>query len=804
MCPSLRHTVFLVLACLLTGILLIAAPSASAQAGFTTIADPAQPTNPSGAATGGCLNGPGGVNCNNYAAKENVYISGGPIANTFGAGCFYFSVLVPGFQNGGFIDGANGNLSDTTPSNDSKSNPSEQGAGGGDTAASRIFSVDGAGNVTYPATDPACTTSPAFHATGIQPKTGRLVIQMIPFNDTTNMGGVYIAAVCVVGATDPSQCKFDAFRIKQNNTCTQSCGGNSTLTVCKFWDQNLDHTWNNDEPFIGFWPITATNVDGNGGQATQSTDNTVVGGLPGPNFGCAIFQITVPQGQASVDVTLTEGSAPADPSSQSCNLGAQTCQVTPTASWTQSAPADFSTTPPTVLTSETITVPANSDVTADQNFGNFFGQDLTVAKTATPSFTRTYAWTIAKSLVSPTGNPVEESGSSVTITYSVTASETGFTDSNWQVNGSITVTNPNGFDVTGVNVSDAVDDGGTCKVTDVNGGLNETVPANGSIAVPYSCTYSSQPTYNVTATNTATATWDKTKFGTPDASATGQKTFVFSTPTAAVNKTVTVTDTFNGGAPTTLGTLTATDSMPFTTHTYTVTQNVKITGGKCATFTNTATVTGDNFSTTTPPVTVTICNEQTGALTMGFWQNKNGQGIITGGASTLGVCNSGSWLRQFNPFSDLSSTASCSGVASYVLNVIKNAVCTSTTKTCNSMLKAQMLATALDVYFSDTGLGGNKIGAPGPIGAVAIDLTHVCNMIDGSGGSATCSGTFSNVASLFGVAKCATVMAMLLYQNTSDPLPDGGAVWYGQVKANQVGAKNAFDAVNNQVAAICP
>jgi hypothetical protein len=32
---------------------------------------------------------------------------------------------------------------------------------------------------------------------------------------------------------------------------------------------------------------------------------------------------------------------------------------------------------------------------------------------------------------------------------------------------------------------------------------------------------------------------------------------------------------------------------------------------------------------------------KTGALTMGFWQNKNGQGIITGGASTDGVCNSG-------------------------------------------------------------------------------------------------------------------------------------------------------------------
>ena len=41
-----------------------------------------------------------------------------------------------------------------------------------------------------------------------------------------------------------------------------------------------------------------------------------------------------------------------------------------------------------------------------------------------------------------------------------------------------------------------------------------------------------------------------------------------------------------------------------------------------------------------------------GARTMGFWQNKNGQGIIKGEAPT-GPCPSGTWLRQFHPFSDL-------------------------------------------------------------------------------------------------------------------------------------------------------
>jgi hypothetical protein len=50
------------------------------------------------------------------------------------------------------------------------------------------------------------------------------------------------------------------------------------------------------------------------------------------------------------------------------------------------------------------------------------------------------------------------------------------------------------------------------------------------------------------------------------------------------------------------------------------------------------------------------CSERpprAGALTIGFWQNKNGQGILKAGASTAGVCNSGTWLRQYAPFQDL-------------------------------------------------------------------------------------------------------------------------------------------------------
>ena len=114
----------------------------------------------------------------------------------------------------------------------------------------------------------------------------------------------------------------------------------------------------------------------------------------------------------------------------------------------------------------------------------------------------------------------------------------------------------------------------------------------------------------------------------------------------------------------------------------------------------------------------------------------------------------------------------------------------------NAMLKAQMLATSLDVFFSGP-LGGNKIGAPTPIGGLTIDLTHICHMIDSSSG-ATCSGTFENVSSAFGGATSLKVSAMLTYAASQSNA--GGGYWYGNVKATQQLAKDAFDSINNQVA----
>ncbi len=114
----------------------------------------------------------------------------------------------------------------------------------------------------------------------------------------------------------------------------------------------------------------------------------------------------------------------------------------------------------------------------------------------------------------------------------------------------------------------------------------------------------------------------------------------------------------------------------------------------------------------------------TGALTIGFWQNKNGQGIISGGAGgEPECCTSGTWLRRVRPVPGrvaVPPPRRCATVATYVSSVIGAATCGGTT--CNAMLKAQMLATALDVYFSDPALGGDKIGARGPIGSARASI----------------------------------------------------------------------------------
>jgi hypothetical protein len=285
--------------------------------------------------------------------------------------------------------------------------------------------------------------------------------------------------------------------------------------------------------------------------------------------------------------------------------------------------------------------------------------NLTVSKTAAGSFT---------SGITKTGpaSPVEKAGAS-TLSYTITVTESG-----WMVSGKITVTNPNDWEDIPVTLSDALSvTGATCGIT---GGTSQTVNRSSSITPAYSCTFTAAP--SASGTNTAGLTWSATTYHTSSGSAS-------SSAVAYAYGSLTITDAFNNPAtPKTLGTIPA----PAATTTYTDSYTVTPTPGACTIYPNTATITQTGQSAS---VSETVCNTSTGALTMGFWKNTNGQGILGGQAKT-GVCPSGAWLRGINPFQDIPAGSTCSQVASYVAKVIGAASCTSSTSTCNSMLKAQM------------------------------------------------------------------------------------------------------------------
>jgi hypothetical protein len=463
----------------------------------------------------------------------------------------------------------------------------------------------------------------------------------------------------------------------------------------------------------------------------------------------------------------------------------------------------------------TATFTTNTNTTGNSNqitVTQCVGKDLTVSKTATAGFSSSIAKKVDKT-------KVEQSGGNITFNYTVTVSE-----SLWTVSGNITVTNPNDWESITATVGDALSDsGGVCSV---NSGSNSiTLAAGGSTILPYTCSFAARPSA-VTGTNTASAT--VTAGIVPD-------TTVYSLAVGYTFATLTVTDTIQSSAhPTgclaTLGTVSVTTTTPSATpgcgvtnlaspswgvFIYSITDS-NASPGTCSSYDNTAQITGGSSSST---VTVTVCNIGTGALTMGFWKNSNGAKIITshcGGTSGISLY---AFLTSYNPFKDAPST--CSTEATYVAKVIGAATCSSSTNTCNTMLRAQMLATALDVFFSDPALGGNQIGAYNglgtkqePLGGVVIDLSHICNMTDGSSGS-SCTGKYEDARPEFGItgAPClgTTVNYMLSYANytslvNGNPVATAntGASWYLQNKGKQVFAKDGFDNTNNQIANIVP
>jgi hypothetical protein len=234
---SRNHLLGRVRACFVIGLAFIAcsmlfastAGAVVAGAGFSTF----------DATLEGCLNGKG-VNCNIYEDKSKVYMSGGPESTKSGLsdGSYFFAVLTPGEENGGFVDGANGNLSDTVAGGTTGD------LGSGDSVANRTFTVSGHVITAYGGT----------HATGTSPQ-GKFIIGLAAFDDTDNPGGVYILAICLTGATSPSECKYDAFKIRTGEEGEEEVEPFGTISGLKYYDVNHNGQFDPGETPLPNWAI---------------------------------------------------------------------------------------------------------------------------------------------------------------------------------------------------------------------------------------------------------------------------------------------------------------------------------------------------------------------------------------------------------------------------------------------------------------------------------------------------------------------------------------------------------------------
>jgi hypothetical protein len=172
---------------------------------------------------------------------------------------------------------------------------------------------------------------------------------------------------------------------------------------------------------------------------------------------------------------------------------------------------------------------------------------VNVAKTATPTFDRTFDWTVQKSVLPTSLNLFD--GQSGDVTWSVTPTRGTAQDSNWKVTGTITVTNPTGsgavptaISATVNSVVDQIDGSLNATVTCPNVTFPKSLAAGASFNCTYVYTYGSQPAAGA-HTNVATANIDISDTATQNYSGSATFDFANATPTVT-DATATLTDLF--------------------------------------------------------------------------------------------------------------------------------------------------------------------------------------------------------------------------------------------------------------------
>ncbi|KGQ19230.1 hypothetical protein LF41_2876 [Lysobacter dokdonensis DS-58] len=187
----------------------------------------------------------GNVNVNQYENKADVYLNGGPTNSNCNAAAIPDDTYV--FQ---------------------VTNPSGSVVLSSDTIDHREFTV--VGGVAQFANDHAIDT--------VDPPCSGVRVQLAPFDDTPNNGGVYKVWITrksdyiANGGFKNSDSKTDNFHVKLPSEQPQT----ADISIYKFYDANANGDWDPDEQPIFGWLMTLGDSNGGSGAGlTQSPDGIV-------------------------------------------------------------------------------------------------------------------------------------------------------------------------------------------------------------------------------------------------------------------------------------------------------------------------------------------------------------------------------------------------------------------------------------------------------------------------------------------------------------------------------------------------
>jgi hypothetical protein len=163
-----------------------------------------------------------------------------------------------------------------------------------------------------------------------------------------------------------------------------------------------------------------------------------------------------------------------------------------------------------------------------------FDYEVDVSKTANTTFTRTWDWSIDKTVTPATWDLF--TGDSGTSEYTVAVTKTGYTDSAWAVSGTITIENNTPIAATINSVTDVVSTNLAAPVT-----CGVSFPHVLAPGADLECSYTRSLPDGADRTNTATVTTSGDVGGGADT-----VDVEFGAPTTEVNATINVEDSFEG------------------------------------------------------------------------------------------------------------------------------------------------------------------------------------------------------------------------------------------------------------------